>query len=108
MAQSLTISIRKSFDFNATARLIVAPLVPYSHWGIPMIDLQVHPGIHVEEQFQRPECSTCRACHRSFRAKSEDQLSGELCDHCFEAAQHPEPAIPTVHVKVLPRRNDSL
>jgi len=70
-----------------------------------MVEFEIHPEIHVEEQLQRPTYSTCRDCHRSFRAKSEDQLSLELCDTCFHALRHPEASIPAVHVKVLPRTN---
>ena len=95
--------MRKSWDFNRSACLIVAWRVPFFHGGF-MIELEVHPGIHVQEQLQRPDYSTCRECHRSFHAKSEDQLCVELCDTCFEAFRHPEDAVPTVHVKVLPRR----
>jgi uncharacterized UBP type Zn finger protein len=73
-----------------------------------MIDLAIHSEIHVEEQFQRPAYSTCHACRRSFRAKSEDQLSLELCDACFHATCYPEERIPSVHVKVLPHRGARL
>jgi len=68
-----------------------------------MVELEFPTSVHVEEQFQSPEYSTCRECHRSFHAKCEDQLSLELCDKCFEALLHPAEAVPTVHVKVLPR-----
>jgi len=67
-----------------------------------MTTLEVHPEIHVQEQYQRPDYSTCFECHRSFRAKSEDQLSLKLCDTCFDALrQHREPVI-SVHVKARP------
>jgi hypothetical protein len=70
-----------------------------------MIELEFPTSVHVEEQFQSPEYSTCRECHRSFHASSEDQLSLELCDRCFDALRNPVEAIPTVHVKVLPHRS---
>jgi hypothetical protein len=70
-----------------------------------MVEFEIHPEIHVEEQLQRPDYFTCRGCHRSFRAKSEDQLSLELCDTCFHTLRQPGESIPTVHVKVLPRTN---
>lgn len=69
-----------------------------------MIELEVHPEIHVQEQPQRPAYSTCRKCHRSFRPKCEDQLSLELCNTCFDALRYPGEAIPCVHVKVRPRK----
>lgn len=73
-----------------------------------MIELEVHPEIHVQEQMQLPAYSTCHECHRSFRAKLEDQVTLELCDSCFRALRFPEEAIPTVHVKVLLRRSANL
>jgi hypothetical protein len=69
-----------------------------------MIEFAVHPEIHVQEQLQQPQYSTCRECHRSFQAKSEDQLSLELCDSCFHALRFPEGTLPCARVKVLPRR----
>jgi protein-arginine kinase activator protein McsA len=69
-----------------------------------MISLEVHPEVQVREQFQRPERSTCFECHRSFRAKSEDQLSLGLCAHCFDTARHITEPILSIHVKVLPRK----
>jgi len=66
---------------------------------------EVHPEVHVREQFQRPEYSTCYECHRSFRAKSEDQLSVSLCDHCFDAARHLTEPVVSIHVKVRPHRS---
>jgi uncharacterized UBP type Zn finger protein len=82
----------------------LARLVPLVSAGENMIELEVHPEIHVPEQVQQPAYSTCRECHRSFHAKLEDQLSLELCDSCFRALCFPEEAIPSVHVKVLPGR----
>ncbi|HUN62234.1 MAG TPA: hypothetical protein VMU53_09595 [Candidatus Sulfotelmatobacter sp.] len=69
---------------------------------------EVHPEVHVREQFQRPEYSTCYECHRSFRAKSEDQLSVSLCDHCFDAARHLTEPVISIHVKVRPHRSPLL
>jgi hypothetical protein len=67
-----------------------------------MIVTEVHPEVHAREQHQRPDYSTCYECHRSFRAKSEDQNCLELCDTCFDALRHfQEPAI-SVHIKVRP------
>jgi len=69
-----------------------------------MIELEVHPEIHIRELHERTAFSTCHECHRSFRAKCEDQLSLELCDSCFDALrQHREPVI-SVHVKPRPCR----
>ncbi len=69
-----------------------------------MITLEVHPEIHAHQQPQRPEFSTCYECHRSFRAKSVDQLSMNLCDHCFDAARHLTEPVISIHVKLLPHR----
>jgi hypothetical protein len=72
-----------------------------------MITLEVHPEIHAHEQYQCPEFSTCYECHRSFHAKSEDQFTLELCDHCFDNLRHlREPALAT-HVRVRPRHSAS-
>ncbi|MGB7435542.1 MAG: hypothetical protein WBR26_03040 [Candidatus Acidiferrum sp.] len=67
-----------------------------------MLTFAVHPEVHVHEQVQRPEYSTCFECHRSFHAKSEDQLSVSLCDHCFDAARHVTEPVVSVHVRVRP------
>lgn len=69
-----------------------------------MITFEVHPELHVHEQFHAPAYSTCRECHRSFHAKNEDQLSVSLCDHCFDVLRHVTEPLVSVHVKVLPRR----
>ena len=69
-----------------------------------MTTLEVHPEIHVQEQQERPDHSTCFECHRSFRAKSEDQLSLQLCDSCFDAARHLQEPVINVHVKARPRK----
>jgi hypothetical protein len=67
-----------------------------------MITLEVHPEIHVQEQHHRPEYSTCYECHRSFRARSEDQLCLELCDTCFDALRHLREPIVSIRVKACP------
>ncbi len=68
-----------------------------------MIELEVHPQIHVSEQQQHPDYSTCYECHRSFHAKSEDQLSLNLCNTCFDAARHISEPVVSIHIKVRPR-----
>jgi len=68
-----------------------------------MITLEAHPEIHVEQQRERPEFSTCYECHRTFRAKSEDQLSLELCNSCFEDLRSLREPIISVHVIARPR-----
>ena len=70
-----------------------------------MIRLEAQPEIHTTEQQQRPTYATCHECHRSFRPKSEDQLSHELCDPCFEALRQPGERLRSVRVKALPRRS---
>jgi len=69
-----------------------------------MIELEVHPEIHTREQHQRPDYSTCYECHRTFHARSEDQLCLALCDACFDALRHVSEPVITVHVKVRPRK----
>ena len=68
-----------------------------------MITLGAHPEVHVIEQQPRPVYATCHECHRSFRPKSEDQLSLEVCDSCFDKLRQGSEPIASVHVKVLPR-----
>jgi hypothetical protein len=65
-----------------------------------MTMLEVHPEIHAKKQPQHPEYSTCFECHRSFRAKSEDQLSVALCDTCFDELRHVHEPVISIHVKV--------
>lgn len=73
-----------------------------------MITFGVHPEIHVRELRDRPSFSTCSECHRSFHAKSEDQLSLSLSGHCFDAMQnHCEPVI-GVHVRPRPQRRSTV
>jgi len=67
-----------------------------------MITLEVHPEIHAREQRQRPEFSTCYECHRTFRAKSEDQLCLELCDSCLEDLRSLREPVISVHVRARP------
>jgi hypothetical protein len=69
-----------------------------------MITLEVHPEVHVREQIELPQYSTCFECHRSFRAKTEEQLAAGLCPHCYEAARHISEPVLSIHVKVLPRK----
>lgn len=70
-----------------------------------MNKIVVHPEITAREEQLHPAFSTCHGCHRSFHAKCEDQLSLELCDHCYDLFRnHREPVI-TVHVKVRPLRS---
>ena len=68
-----------------------------------MITLEVYPEIPVEKQRERPEFSTCYECHRTFRAKTEDQLCLELCNSCFEDLRSLREPIISVHVKPRPR-----
>lgn len=70
-----------------------------------MITLEARPEIHISEAQQHPTHATCHECHRTFRPKSEDQLSLELCDSCFEALRQPGERLHSVRVKVLPRRS---
>jgi len=67
-----------------------------------MIALEVHPEIHAREQRQRPEFTTCYECHRTFRAKSEDQLCLELCDSCLEDLRSLREPVISVHVRARP------
>jgi hypothetical protein len=69
-----------------------------------MITLEVHPELSARDLPQHPVFSTCYECHRSFRAKSEDQLSLELCDHCFDMVRHLREPIISVRVKARPRQ----
>jgi hypothetical protein len=77
-------------------------------WGSFMITFEVHPEIYVRELRERPSFSTCSACHRSFHAKSEDQLCIGLCDHCLDGIQNHREAIISVHVRPRPQRRNSL
>ena len=69
-----------------------------------MIALEVHPEIHVRELRERPAFSTCYGCHRSFRAKSADQLCLELCDSRFDAVRQLREPMMSVRVKPRPGR----
>lgn len=80
---------------HITARGCGMPLAPRLRGARPMIEFEVHPEIHIQKQLQRPAYSTCRDCHRTFRPKSEDQLSLELCDTCCHALRVPEEAVPS-------------
>lgn len=70
--------------------------------------LEVHPEIRVAGKQERPDYSTCFECHRSFRAKSEDQYSVQLCDSCFDVARLLEEPVISVRVKVRPRKTIAL
>ncbi len=72
-----------------------------------MITLEVHPEIYARELQQHPAFSTCYGCHRSFHAKCEDQLSLELCDHCFDIFRNGTEPILAAHVKARPRQTVS-
>lgn len=72
-----------------------------------MITLEVHPEIHAKEQRQRPAYSTCRECHRTFHAMSEDQLCLELCDPCLEGLRSLREPVISVHVKPRPEHAEA-
>jgi hypothetical protein len=94
----------KSRIFNNSACKNLAYRLPIYHsGGVDMITLEVHPEVHVHEQIELPRYSTCFECHRSYRAKTEQQLAAGLCAHCFDARHFSDPLI-SVHVKVLPRK----
>jgi hypothetical protein len=65
---------------------------------------EVHPEIRATERQGCPDCSTCFECHRSFRAKSEDQYSVKLCDSCFDVARHLQEPVISIHVKARLRK----
>lgn len=73
-----------------------------------MITLEVRPEIHIRELRERPSFSTCSACHRSFHAKSDDQLCLSLCEHCLDTLQNQREAVVSVHVRPRPKRPASL
>lgn len=73
-----------------------------------MISSEVHTEVHVRKQFQGPAYCTCFECHRSFHAKSVDQLSLLLCDSCFDAVRHGSEPVVNIHVKVRPHRTNPL
>jgi len=72
-----------------------------------MITLEAYPEIHAEEQRQRPAYSTCYECHRTFHAKSEDQICLELCDSCLEDLRSLREPVISVHVKPRPGRAEA-
>jgi len=73
-----------------------------------MVTLEIQPEIHVLELRQRPAYSTCYECHHTFHAKSEDQLSLELCDSCFETLRTLREPVLSVHVRPRPRAAENL
>ena len=70
-----------------------------------MITLDAHPEIRATEQQEHPTHATCQRCQRSFRPKSADQLSLELCQSCVDALRNPGKHLHFVRVKVRPRRS---
>ena len=67
-----------------------------------MIAVADHSEIFIHKPSRRPDYSTCYECQRSFRAKCEDQLCLELCDHCFENLRYLGEPILSVHVEARP------
>jgi len=65
--------------------------------------LEVHPEIYAQEHTQHQKISTCHRCHRSFRAKNEDQFCMQLCDDCFDAHLNLREPMVSVRVKARPR-----
>jgi len=65
--------------------------------------IEVHPEVHANEQTHHEKISTCHQCHRSFRAKSEDQFCLQLCDRCFDTHMSLQVPVLSVHVKARPR-----
>jgi hypothetical protein len=61
---------------------------------------------HVEtpEPLARPAYATCKCCHRTFHATSEDQFSVQLCEECFERTKSGGETIPCAHVRPRPYR----
>lgn len=66
--------------------------------------IEVHPEIHTNERTEHQEISTCHQCHRSFRAKSQDQFCLQLCNDCFERHMNLREPLISVHVKARPPR----
>jgi len=66
--------------------------------------IEVHPEVHAQEKTLHEKVCTCHQCHRSFRAKSEDQYCLQLCDHCFTAHLNLREPVISVHVKCRPNR----
>ncbi len=73
-----------------------------------MITFEVHPEIHARELRERPSFSTCSECHRSFHAKTEDQLSLAVCDHCLDTIQNQREPVISVHVRPRSCRRSGL
>jgi hypothetical protein len=69
-----------------------------------MITFEVHEEVQGQADRDCRHVLTCYECHRSFRAKSEDQLCLALCDACFEDLRHLHEPVISVHVKARPRR----
>jgi len=64
--------------------------------------IEVHPEVHATEKTHHEQICTCHQCHRSFRAKSEDQYCMQLCNQCFEAHTHLREPIISIHIKARP------
>jgi hypothetical protein len=73
-----------------------------------MITLEVEPDVQVAEHPRRPEYSTCYECHRTFRAKSEDQFCLELCDTCFDALRYLREPVISIHIKARSQNRTAL
>jgi len=65
--------------------------------------IEVHPEVHANEQTHHEKICTCHQCHRSFRAKTEDQFCMQLCHDCFEAHMNLREPVISVRVKARPR-----
>ncbi len=72
-----------------------------------MNTLEVHPEVRVKVHCQRPAYSTCHECQRTFHARSEDQMSLQLCDSCLEALRSLREPVISVHVKPRPQNAKS-
>ena len=66
--------------------------------------IEVHPEVHANEQTHHEKVSTCHQCHRSFRARSEDQYCLQLCNDCFAAHMNLSEPMVSVRVKARPGR----
>jgi len=66
--------------------------------------IEVHPEIHTREFTQHQQVSTCHQCHRSFRAKNEDQFCLQLCNDCFDRHMNLREPVISVHVKARASR----
>lgn len=67
-----------------------------------MTTLAAHTEIRVQEIPNEQGFSTCCQCHRSFRAKSLDQMSVGLCCHCFDALRTNCEPVLRIHIRPRP------